>query len=123
MVTQADLYTLRKVPPKPGHHNGYWKWKVGMMTKVTLKKDWIYVSHTCVKLIDAYKKIRDEYIKINRISQNDSDNAPFFLRGSGLDGLDLKNLCNRWKEAGYLNYERGTKTPRSGGWRAPTPSS
>ena len=71
LATQADIYTLKKVPVKPGVHNGYWKFKVGMMTKVTLKTDniiWISCSHTCVKLIDAYKKIRDKYIEINRIS-------------------------------------------------------
>ena len=78
-----------------------------MMTKVNLKTDniiWISCSHTCANLIDAYQKIRDRYMEINHISQTDSDNAPFFLRRSGLAGLDLKNLRYRWKEAGYLNY-------------------
>lgn len=106
-ATQADLYTMKRVELEDG--NIFWCFTVGNLTPADLKTDnivGVYFNDATGAIVNAYKKIRAMYIENNNFTTEQSDLAPFFLRGRKLDGLDSKNMRNRWKEALPLNYRQ-----------------
>ena len=107
-ATRADLYTFEFVPEGPGYPS-FHQFTIGEMTPANLKTSnilGVYVNNTAANIIGAYFDIRAKYIEMMKVTKKDSDKAPFFLRGRGLEGLDLKNLRNLWPEAQQLNYRK-----------------
>ena len=107
-ATQADLYTMEWIEPEDGGPS-FWKFTVGNMLPANLKTDnivGVYFNDATAAIVNAYKEIRAMYIENNNITVEQSDLAPFFLRGIGLEGLDPKNMRNRWKEKPDLNYRQ-----------------
>ena len=56
------------------------------------------------KIIVAYTEIREQYIAREKIDKFTSDQAPFFLKGKGLQGINPKNLQYLWPEAQEMSY-------------------
>ena len=108
-LTMADMLTFEEVPAKPGEHDGFWKFSVGVMSKTRLKTAnmvKIFVPHSVAKFLTAYRNTRDAFMTRLGVSYQKSLKAPFFLRGSdNLAGLDLKNLRYLWKEAVNFNFK------------------